>query len=1783
MEATSIGALRGDKMNNRVKRKSLIIALFVCIFASFVGFSITKTSQKAIAENAWQTGVFEMEDGVSLKLSNNNGLRFIVKMDKGVRDFIVNNDDSVELGFVIAPEQLMTAANGNYLEMEKKVKIVVDKNKIYQEGNYYLANGCLTSIRTENYNYKFVAVAYLKQDNTIRYTEYNNNARNSLYSTVNTTFANGYASEILEYDCYSSWYGTNNYPIVVDTTAEYDSIVSLVDSDGVDLSSRVLVVVDETEPTKGFENQEKRPTIFSEELFNVIKSINEAPSSLNLDDGSTAVTMIPRIKDAEKAYNALNDNDKANVDKDLVEKLNTLLGEIKGYSRVYKNDATDGTVIPSYLPGGYSSTVGGTATTRQDSYYGNVLTVTSATSGRASLHFKNFPDVSNCEKIYFYVRILNVSCDIYLSDGVANDGWGLNYKNTWSTSGFWCNANIFRLIEIDVNSDGFIGKDFALGFRTEETGIVFEITDFFGYSSADATTAELSFGNRVSTGETNEHGEIFNISREQWYVDNNNVNTIGMLQQNKLANALPAGCEYFYFWMYNGTGMEYNFHLAGDVSGAWTDSADSTPLKVGEWTKVTISSADIELNKNGQWYVYILGGDGQGATKDGWKISTIYAGPTQDVEYTDHADVKEVIAQISKLPSKITLNDADLVQRARDAYDALTVGQQSQVTNLNRLTSAERTVKNYRLANEVIALIDAINPRDIDATLVKEAREAFSKLPSGAQSYVTNLSALEAYEEEVERLEELLNSVNAVNDMIANLPDSVIMPDHLVFVTRIEKARDAYSALTSEAKAMVENYAKLRSLVGMIRGYETVHVQSVDSVKVISSYVPNYTSNSGGTATMDYHSYYGDFLKVTGNSSGIPAIQFVNFPDVSQYAKIYFNIRVVGDSCNVYISDGISNDGWGDNWKNNWSMDGYWANNGNWIQKEINVSTGIITSNWALGLITHVEGISFEITNIIGWAPDLGDVTGLAFGQFADTGTTNEYGTVYNLTQGWSSETDLGAFNQNVLSGALKGENDSLHFWIYNPNTSAVDFNITGDMNSWNPEGEYLTSLPAGVWTEVILTPNIIEEGNDGMWFITVSSGASTAGWQISPIYAYNSVAASEDIIDKIQNMIDGLDSNNIDEVQLERVRQAYLSLSEKEKELVDIANLTACEEIVGINDSNFIVDKSTEYVIFIDQTDDQMKSAIKVASAFLVEQLEDATGVKLTIKIDKPTTITKYRHAIVIGHRDLYEALGLEIPNEELGEAGYFITKTGRVVFIEADGQDGYRMAILAFLKEVIGYDMISEDCIVYGKQAETLPEFDIVYKPSFEYRQQANYMTEDELYGMGIQAHTDIWIPSSEGWDMHNALHYLPLAAYGTAHPNWYTADKTQICPTAGGNSSEFKAMVKALSSAMMARINAYPNLQNINLSIADSAGNDACTCARCKLYITLYGEAGFSAAWIDLINAVNASIQAQLEDRVVYVSFLAYRSTEGAPANDNYTLKQRYVINDDGSYYLQTDAQGNPVYLKCDDKVAVWFAPIDAKFAENLNHADNAKHLANAKKWCAISERVYVWLYGANFKFSMYPYNSWQSSAENYKILSDIGVDGVWSYAFDKYEFTAFTDLKTYIDSKFTVNVNEDYQDVLNTYFANYFGPASVKMRSMFDSIVAKCNEIESKYDGLGRGIYDELENVPGVLGFGTKTYWEKSWLEGLVDLCDEAIALVDADATLTDVQKTMIKDRIIKESLFPRYVLCTTFASKYSSSVKKQMRQEFKADADRLGFTHYREANGSLSSLYSDWGI
>ena len=1117
----------------------------------------------------------------------------------------------------------------------------------------------------------------------------------------------------------------------------------------------------------------------------------------------------------------------------------------------------------------------------------------------------------------------------------------------------------------------------------------------------------------------------------------------------------------------------------------------------------------------------------------------------------------------------MTLADKEAVDKASAAYETLRDEQKALVTNLSKLENAKATIESYAAAQEVINLIDSIDAENIDVDLVVEARAEYEALPAIQKNSVTNLAKLESYERAVAHI----LAAREVQSMIAVLPDSVTMPDHLVFVSRIEAARDAYDALSYKSRVLVDNYAtKLNPLLKMIQGYETVHVQTVEGVNVIPNYLKfqGYTSETSGTATLGYDGSYGNYLQVTSAEDGTAAIQFKNFPDVSKYTKIYFNIKVVGASCDIHLSAGTSNNGLGEGEHSTQGISGFWVNDNSWIQKEVDTSTGIFTSDLALGFKTNTRGISFMITDIVGYVEESKEVLGLAFGEHTNATADATYGTVYTLNQlEWAknSATDFGAFVPRKLGDYLTTSiHDSYKFWIYNPNPEDVTLSLSGDMNNWNASGKDSTTLKAQAWTQVIITPEQISLNDRGTWYVNMSSGANTAGWKITNFISFTEALDSNDRdkVDEVQALIDALNPDAVTEANVTAARTAYEALSEQEKTFINAENLLDCEEKLygDVENAPFVVESATQYQIYVDYTDRSLTSGIRTAAKYMVEQIKAKTGATLTINDSKPVMLTKYSYAIVFGYEDLYEQLGLELPSENvIGFTGYALQRVGRTVYVLAYGEDGYRMGMLALLREVIGYDMISEDCIVYSKDGTTLPQMSKVEKPAFEYRQAQTKLTDAEIYGMGLHSNTDIWISSEQGWDMHNVLHYLPLDPYGETNASWYNVAKTQICPTAGGDSAQYTAMVNKIVEGMVARINALPTIENICFSVMDSDGNDACTCTRCSLYTSLYGS--FTAAWIDLMNDVNAGIRAQIGDRKIQVAFMAYRSTESAPAsidgNGNVTLMKRYEINEDGSY-TQTSED-----FKCDDGVAVWIAPINAKYAENLNHADNAAHLATIKKWTKLSQSVYVMAYGTNYVHFLYPYNSWKASAENYKILADLGVKYAWTSSIEQ-EGTAFTDLKGYIDSVFMRDVNADYETVLTNYFTNYFGPAATSMRNMFNAIVAKCDEIESSYNGLGRGIYDDLNNIDGGW-FGEDTiYWSEDCLNELLDYISAANTAID-DSSLDEAMKATLRNRVLKESLFPRYVLYKEYGSSYGTG--KTNREQFEADCAALGVTHYSE--------------
>ena len=355
----------------------------------------------------------------------------------------------------------------------------------------------------------------------------------------------------------------------------------------------------------------------------VVALIEALPSSVTMLPAQ--IYYVPAIRQAKAEYDKLDVGVQAEVTN--YAKLEELLAKIQGYETVYVPAAGGVKAVPAVTHAAAGTTVSGSFAT--DETYGATFISTANEGGKAAIQFANFPSVAAYDKIYFYARS-SVAGKLYMADDGENDGWGSQWKNNSGSINDYNIGTAWTLMSLDV-STGIIDGDWMMsiwgGGVNNQT---LEVAAVIGCKSAelpavDKVAVNLTFGKMVDSGETNDYGQVYNISREQWFVDENNTNTIGTLQTNKLANALPSGFDHFEFWMYNPTDIAYNFHLAGDCSGTWTDSADSITLAAGAWTKVTISAEDVELNKQGQWYVYIQGGDGAGAAADGWKISTIYA------------------------------------------------------------------------------------------------------------------------------------------------------------------------------------------------------------------------------------------------------------------------------------------------------------------------------------------------------------------------------------------------------------------------------------------------------------------------------------------------------------------------------------------------------------------------------------------------------------------------------------------------------------------------------------------------------------------------------------------------------------------------------------------------------------------------------------------------------------------------------------------------------------------------------------------------------------------------------------------------------------------------------------------------------------------------------------------------------------------------------------------------------------------------------------------------------
>lgn len=570
-------------------------------------------------------------------------------------------------------------------------------------------------------------------------------------------------------------------------------------------------------------------------------------------------------------------------------------------------------------------------------------------------------------------------------------------------------------------------------------------------------------------------------------------------------------------------------------------------------------------------------------------------------------------------------------------------------------------------------------------------------------------------------------------------------------------------------------------------------------------------------------------------------------------------------------------------------------------------------------------------------------------------------------------------------------------------------------------------------------------------------------------------------------------------------------------------------------------------------------------AAKFIISQIANLTGVELPFE-ENPVWTDNAKY-ISVGNEELFTAAGLTMPADDLGLSGYYIKTVNDSAFIATNGNEGYQLAAIAFLRHVIGYDMLSGDHVIYEGTADTLPDMEIVEKPDFDYRQMAQPVGKTAQYGMGYTNNGIFMNINGSVW--HNSFQYLPPEKYLSSHPDWYYdaegvtsatkgMNQGQLCYTAHGNEAELELMMRTAYAILKETVYKTPTLDNITFTQEDNY--TMCDCSACAAEKAKY-NGSTTVPVIKFLNQLATWLEEDLAkdgiQRRVVLSFFAYRATKQSPTN---------LVNGE---YVGIDG------IHCHKNVGVVIAPIEASFTHSFYEQENSLFAEIIKSWSAVSDNILMWLYETNFAHYLYPLSSWDTVAESYRFCKENNAiymynEGQWNTN----NVSHFSKLKEYLDARLMLNVNEDYDALVNKFFRYYYGPAGETMREFFDAVQAQLRYLENTYPSSVKGGYKD--------SIAKAEYWQKKTLDTYIALIDRAYAEISAYQT-TDPEQYEIYARHIKlESMFPRFALCTLYEGNYSSEEVYQMRSEFMKDCVELGITRMNEEI-VFDELFKAWGV
>lgn len=649
---------------------------------------------------------------------------------------------------------------------------------------------------------------------------------------------------------------------------------------------------------------------------------------------------------------------------------------------------------------------------------------------------------------------------------------------------------------------------------------------------------------------------------------------------------------------------------------------------------------------------------------------------------------------------------------------------------------------------------------------------------------------------------------------------------------------------------------------------------------------------------------------------------------------------------------------------------------------------------------------------------------------------------------------------------------------------------------------------------------------------------------------------------------------------------------------------------------SDFVVNGQTDYKVVIGG-DDRAK-----ASGLLTEHIYKSAGAKLTvIELEEVTEVNDSTQYIFLGCEEFYQSLGGEMPDyDTLGVSGYQVVTVGKNVFINGYTIHGWQMGTLAFLREVIGYDMLAEDLVVYELDGKVMPEMDIIERPDFDYRiPNSTSVSQTEYFGMGY-TYVDPCINTGESF-VHNVYDFVSLEEMDE-NPDWGSsdADRWQLCYTSRGNKDSYQKMIRHIADKVIKHLKANPTKNTIMIGQHDIGGNTPmvqnCKCPTCLASNEYYGT--FGAAWLSLCNRVSLLVDEYLQTQEAIDFFggvkdwnllqLVYHTQVNPPVKRDQNgyvwdenghgipLEEKWFDHEGNMHDWEEAWSGEDDDITESGVIKEWSESTDAIVAAPNVHYMYATSAADwthsyldienlgwmniAKGWAGVNNgngggEFFIWAYALNSEFLLYPYNSFDSSFETTRFFKNLGAKYIfWQGQYQNKNNAGFTKLRNYLDSKVEFDVNADYEFYVDKFFKYYYGVGGEYLQRFFDEVQAQCRYIE---------VHNKISGNIHNSRLGYAENWPEGLIKSWIDLLGEAFDAVEQEYRVTNPEKYEIyKNHITIEELFPVYVLCTTYADSYTASELKAMRKDFLNDFYALKNTSHAESR-LMTQVTDAWDL